>query len=479
MDSDIRPLYINGQWRTTDETDTIINPWDGAPAGRLFRGNAAEMEDAIAAAYGAREPFRALTDAARGEAQDKIHGGLSDRAEEIAQTITLESGKPIRDARAEVARAVHTFQIAAEEARRFGQGEQIPLDRTETSKGRIGITRRFPCGVVGAITPFNFPLNLVAHKVAPALAVGAPVVLKPAHQTPLTALLLAEVIADAGLPSGAFNVVHTEPALGERLALDPRIAALSFTGSAKIGWELKAKANRKRVTLELGGNAATIVHEDTDLSAAVPKCVASAFAYAGQICISTQRILIHRPIFEEFTQQFLTQSRGLLLGDPRLDATNLGPIINEAGGLRILEWVREALDGGARLLLGDIAPADPRRIAPIVLTDTNPEMKVEREEIFGPVATLTPYDDFEEALDKVNASDYGLQTGVYTNDIHRIYRAFERLEVGGVIAGDTPSYRVDHMPYGGVKGSGFGREGVRYAMDEMSELRLLALNLSK
>ncbi|BDI31016.1 aldehyde dehydrogenase [Capsulimonas corticalis] len=478
MNSEVRSLYIASQWRATSEVDTIVSPWDGTSVGHLYRGAVQEMEDAIAAAYAAREPFRALTDAVRGGALDKIHAGLVARAEEIAVTIAREAGKPIRDARGEVGRAVHTFQIAAEEARRFGQGEQIPLDRIESSQGRIGITRRFPSGVVGAITPFNFPLNLVAHKVAPALAVGAPVVLKPAHQTPLTALLLAEVIAEAGLPVGAFNVIHTEPALGERLALDPRVAVLSFTGSARIGWELKAKANRKRVTLELGGNAATIVHEDADLEMVVPKCVASAFAYAGQVCISTQRLLVHRPIFDAFTQRFVALSRDLRLGDPLDETADLGPVITEAGGVRILECVREALDGGARLLLGDIAPADPRRIAPIILTDTNTEMKAEREEIFGPVVTLTPYDDFEEALDRANDSDYGLQTGVFTNDIHRIYRAFDRLEVGGVIANDTPSYRVDHMPYGGVKGSGFGREGVRYAMEEMSELRLLALNLS-
>ena len=471
------PLLINGDWVTTGESEPVVNPHTQEIVGRVCLGREPQMEDALAAAHAARRPLAGLTNAARGDALDAIRAGLATREEDLARTLCLESGKPIKDARTEVRRAVHVFQIAAEEARRFGGGEVIPLDRLESSAHRTGLTRRFPAGVVGAITPFNFPLNLVAHKVAPALAAGCPVVLKPAHQTPLSALGLAQVIAESGLPPGAFNVVHAPPPLGEMLATDPRVAVLSFTGSAGVGWRLKALANTKRVTLELGGNAAVVVHNDADLSFAVARCVVGAFSYSGQVCISVQRIYVHEAIYELFLEALVGAAQSLSAGDPMDEKTDVGPLISEQAAQRVEAWVQEALTGGARLHLGT-GRAEGRFFAPTILSGTTPGMTVNQEEVFGPVVTVTPYRDFAEALKQVNDSPYGLQAGVFTRDVGRLFRAFETLDVGAVIGNDVPTYRIDHMPYGGVKGSGFGREGVRYAMDEMTELRLLALNLA-
>lgn len=470
------PLFINGAWIETNSSEPVINPFNRQVVGRVCLGSARELGEAITAAHAARRPLRALTNAERGDALDTIRTGLTARQDDLARTLCLESGKPIKDARVEVQRAVHVFQIAAEEARRFGGGEVIPLDRLPSSAHRTGLTRRFPAGVVGAITPFNFPLNLVAHKVAPALAAGCPVVLKPAHQTPLTALGLARIVAEAGLPSGAFNVVHAPPATGEMLATDPRVAVLSFTGSAKVGWRLKALANTKRVTLELGGNAAVIVHSDTDVSYAAARCVVGAFSFSGQVCISVQRIYVHEAVFEKFTDDFLAGIMKLRTGDPFDEQTDLGPLISEEAAQRVEREVQAAVAGGARLRLGT-GRAEGRYFAPTVISNTTPDMTINRDEVFGPVVTITPFRDYESALERVNDSPYGLQAGVFTRDVGRLFRAFEALEVGGVIGNDVPTYRIDHMPYGGVKGSGFGREGVRYAMEEMSELRLLALNL--
>jgi glyceraldehyde-3-phosphate dehydrogenase (NADP+) len=467
-------LYIGGAWRETGRVVAIINPYSGKPAGHIHLGGESEMDEAIAAAFAARGPLAALTNATRATALDRVRGNLLARREEIARTLTAESGKPIRDARLEVDRAAHTFQIAAEEARRFGTGEMIPLDRVESSAGRYGITRRFPIGVVGAITPFNFPINLVAHKVAPALASGNPVVLKPAHQTPLTAFLLAESIHNAGLPPGSFNVVHSEPAAGSRLATDERVAILSFTGSGRVGWELKARAPRKKVILELGGNAAVIVDATADPVEAAKRCAAGAFAYAGQICISVQRILVHEEIARAFEEAFLMAVYSLTVGDPLNESTDVGPMISEDAARRVEEWVREAVDAGARIVAGE-GEAEGQFFRPTVLADVPPQCRVEKEEVFGPVATLARFSDFDEALDRVNASDFGLQAGLFTESLAHAQRAFARLEVGAVIVNDVPTYRVDHMPYGGVKGSGFGREGVRYTMEEMSEPRLLVL----
>ena len=469
-----QPLYIGGAWRETGQVVAILSPYSGKPVGHVHLGGEPEMNDAITAAYEARLPLRSLTNAARGVALDRIRLGLIERKEEISRTLAGESGKPIRDARAELDRAAHTFQIAAEEARRFGSGETIPLDRMETSAGRYAVTRRIPAGVVGAITPFNFPINLVAHKVAPALASANPVVLKPAHQTPLTAFLLAEIVHGAGLPAGSFNVAHTEPAVGTMLATDPRVAVLSFTGSGKIGWELKAKAPRKKVILELGGNAAVIVDASADPVDAARRCAAGAFAYAGQVCISVQRILVHEDIGDEFEKALLAAVEALKIGDPLADSTDVGPMITEQAARRAEEWVREAVESGARLLTGNPRAQGPF-FPPTVLADAPLDCRVEQEEVFAPVATLARFTTFADAVERVNYSQYGLQAGVFTGDLANANMAFARLEVGGVIINDVPTYRVDHMPYGGVKESGFGLEGVRYAMEEMSVLRMMAV----
>lgn len=468
--------YIAGEWTAGQEVRDVVSPYDGRVVGCVATGDAADMERAIAASADAFARTRALSSAERHAILRAIGEGIAARREEIARGITDEAGKTIRDARAEVDRALLVFSLAADEARRLG-GDVLPLDLNAASVGRVGLTRRFPAGPVGAITPFNFPLNLVAHKVAPAIAAGNPVVLKPAERTPLTALRLAEIIDQTEWPKGAFQaVVARTPEIGEQLASDPRIRVLSFTGSAPVGWRLKALANRKRVTLELGGNAAVIVHGDADLDHAAARCVVGAFANAGQVCISVQRIFVHRPAWDAFTARLIDGAGSLLQGDPADERTDLGPMISESAAERAEQWVREALDGGARALLQ--GRREGNRLGPILLTNTRPEMAVSCDELFAPVAVVEPYDDWDEALAGANAGPYGLQAGVFTRDIGRIFAAFAALEVGGVIANDVPLYRIDNMPYGGEKESGFGREGVRYAIEEMTEPRLLALNLS-
>ena len=464
--------YIGGEWIGTGTAREVCSPWDGRVVGTVAVADAAAMDRAIACAADSFAQTRALSAAERHAILRDIHDRIAARREEFARGITDESGKTIRDARAEVDRALLVFSLAADEARHQG-GELLPLDLNPASQGRWGITRRFPCGPVGAITPFNFPLNLVAHKVAPALAVGNPVVLKPAEKTPLTALRLAEVIHETAWPKGAFSALVTAPELGGVFATDDRIKALSFTGSARVGWALKEKATRKRVTLELGGNAAVIVHGDADIEDAVTRCVPGAFANAGQVCISVQRIYVHRPVWEQFNHAFVEKASQLKRGDPGRETTDLGPMITEEAADRAENRANAALQAGAKILL--VVQRSGALLGPIALTNTRPDMAVVCEEVFAPIVALEPYDDFADALRQVNDSPFGLQAGVFTRDMGRIWQAFETLTVGGVIANDVPQYRVDNMPYGGEKDSGFGREGVRYAMDEMTELRLLAL----
>jgi glyceraldehyde-3-phosphate dehydrogenase (NADP+) len=404
-----------------------------------------------------------------------IASGVAARREEFARMITGEGGKSIRDARMEVDRAVLVFTLGADEARHT-HGEFMPFDLVAATAGRWGITRRFPAGPVGAITPFNFPLNLGVHKIAAAFACGNPVVLKPAEKTPITSLMLAEVIENSDWPKGAFSVVAAkEPRLGEILATDPRIKVLSFTGAAGIGWKLKEMASKKRVTLELGGNAAVLVHEDADIPFAVGRCVLGAFANAGQVCISVQRIYVHRPVLEEFVERFVAGAKALRAGDPYDETTDVVPMITEAAAIKAQGYISEAISAGARPLL--LGLRDGAKLAPTVLTNTKPEMFVCREEVFAPIVAIEPYDDFSEALAWANESVYGLQAGIFTKDINRLFQAFTTLEVGGVMANEVPMYRSDNMPYGGEKASGFGREGLRYAIEEMTEMRVLALNL--
>ncbi len=415
-----------------------------------------------------------MTSQQRADVLHKIVEGITSRREEFARTICQEAGKPIRTARVEVERAIYTFQLAAEESTRI-YGEYIPLDTLESAAGRWGLVRRFPLGPVFGITPFNFPLNLVAHKVAPAIAAGCPIILKPAPQTPISSFLLAEVVQEAGWPEGALAVMPLSNDDAGILVADDRIKLLTFTGSAAVGWQLKSHAGKKRVTLELGGNAGVIVHSDADVQYAAQRCVAGGFSYGGQTCISVQRILVHESLFQKFTEQLVHGVRKLKSGDPMLETTDVPPLIREQDAVRVVEWIDEAVQAGAKLLCG--GKRKGAMVEPTVLTDTTPNMRVNCAEVFGPVVTVERYETFDEALSTINNSVYGLQAGIMTHDARLIQTAFEELEVGSVIVGDVPTFRVDQMPYGGVKDSGLGREGLRYAIEDMTERKLLVMAL--
>ncbi|HLW79996.1 MAG TPA: aldehyde dehydrogenase family protein, partial [Terriglobia bacterium] len=377
-------------------------------------------------------------------------------------------------ARAEVERAIFTFTVAAGESVRI-QGDWLPLDLQASTAGRWAIVRRFPLGPIASISPFNFPLNLVAHKWAPAIAAGCTIVHKPASQTPLCSLMLAELVEQAGWPAGALSVLPLSGRDAERLVTDDRLRKLTFTGSGAVGWDLKQKAGKKHVTLELGGNAGVIVHHDADFDYAAERSVAGGFSYAGQSCISVQRIFVHSKVLDKFLSAFVPRVQKLKAGDPLDESTDVGPMISAADARRAAEWVEEAVAGGATLLCGGKRRGSV--VEPTVLTATRPEMRVNCQEVFAPVVTVEPYDDFAEAVRRVNDSSYGLQAGVFTRDAKLIFCAYEALDVGGVVVGDVPTFRIDHMPYGGVKDSGLGREGLRYAIESMTEPKLLVMNL--
>jgi len=469
-----RGLFVGGQWIEDGSTAEIKSPYDGSRVGVVTLAGPRQIEQAIAASAGAFQVTRKLPAFERQRVLRSISAKIAERREQFARTMALEAGKPIKTARAEVDRAIFTFSVAAEESVRIG-GEFLPLDLQEFTAGRWGIVRRFPVGPIAAITPFNFPLNLVAHKVAPAIASGCSIVLKPAPQTPLTALLLAEVVHEAGLPAGGLNVIPTTNEDAALIVSDDRLKMLSFTGSSAVGWKLKASAGKKKVTLELGGNAAAIIHNDADLDFAAERCAVAGFAYSGQSCISVQRILVHKSAFDAFLQKFVERVKKLKPGDPLDESTDLGPLIRESDAERAVKWVQEAVVAGARLIIGGGRKGSI--VEPTILTNTRAEMKVNCEEVFAPVKTVEPYEDFGDALASVNRSPYGLQAGLFTNDARLIFRAYDELEVGGLIVGDVPTFRIDHMPYGGVKDSGLGREGLRYAIEEMTEPKLLAMNL--
>jgi acyl-CoA reductase-like NAD-dependent aldehyde dehydrogenase len=467
-------FFVDGKWIEEGDPVEIRAPYDGAVIASVFQGRREHAEAAIAASVKAFGTTRRLPAFERQRVLRRVSENIAERKQEFARTMAQEAGKPIKAARTEVERAIFTFNVAAEESTRI-YGEYLPLDWQEFTAGRWGIVRRFPLGPIAGITPFNFPLNLVAHKVAPAIAAGCPLVLKPAPQTPLTALLLAEAVQQAGWPDGGLNVLPLSNDDAGLLVTDERIKLISFTGSAAVGWQIKKNCGKKKVVLELGGNAGVIVHSDADLAYAADRCVAGGFAYAGQTCISVQRILVERTAFAKFTDLLLEGVKKLKIGDPLDDSTDLGPLIRESDAVRASDWIQEAVRGGARLLCGG-----QRRgpvLDPTVLTGTRPEMKVNCQEIFAPVVTVEPYDDFNQALKQINNSPYGLQAGLFTRDAKLIFNAYEELEVGGLIAGDVPAFRIDHMPYGGVKDSGLGREGLRYAIEEMTEPKLLVMNL--
>ena len=467
-------FLVDGHWIEDGDLVEVRAPYDGAVIARVFQGSRQHAEAAIAAAVKAFGTTRRLPAFERQRVLRRVAEGISERKEEFARTIAQEAGKPIKAARSEVERAIFTFNIAAEESTRI-YGEYLPLDWQEYTAGRWGIVRRFPLGPIAGITPFNFPLNLVVHKVAPAIAAGCSMVLKPAPQTPLSSLLLAELVRQAGWPDGGLNVLPLSNEDAGLLVTDERLKLISFTGSAAVGWDIKRRAGKKKVVLELGGNAGVIVHSDTDVAYAAERCVSGGFAYAGQTCISVQRILVENSVYGKFTDLLLAGVKKLRTGDPLEESTDLGPLIRESDAARAADWVQEAVRGGARLLCGGTRRGS--MMEPTVLAGTKPDMKVNCQEIFAPVVTVEPYTDFGSALRHINNSPYGLQAGIFTRDAKLIFQAYEELEVGGLVAGDVPSFRIDHMPYGGIKDSGLGREGLRYAIEEITEPKLLVMNL--
>lgn len=467
---------VNGKWLESSKKREIKSPYNGEVVGVI---NIPPLEEAKGAVDHAEKAFEKIKNSpsyVRSDILKKIVAGIEKRKEEFAKALVEEGGKPLKTARVEVNRAMTTFTVAAEEANRFSDGELIPIDLVPGNEGMFGITRRFPLGVVMGISPFNFPLNLVAHKVAPSIASGNAMILKPASQTPLSALMLGEVVLEAGLPPGGLNIVPLPGAQIEPVIDDDRIKKVSFTGSDEIGWELIKKFAKKKVTLELGGNAATIIDEDPpDLDFAASRNAWGAFYQAGQSCISVQRMYVHEKIFDKFLDKFISETKALKLGDPILEDTDVGPVIDTASADRIMSWIDEALESGATLLTG--GQRDGSLIEPTVLTNVPQTCNVSCDEVFGPVVHVERYKDYDEALKMVNNSRFGLQAGVFTKDMKRAFKAYNALQVGGVVVNDYPSFRVENMPYGGVKDSGVGREGLRYAIEEMTELKLMVVSL--
>jgi acyl-CoA reductase-like NAD-dependent aldehyde dehydrogenase len=467
-----RKLLLDGEWVETGEWHEVRSPYSGEVVGRVARAGAAETQRAIdAAARAMADPLPAHL---RAEILDRTGDLVAERQEEIARTICDEAGKPIKTARVEAERAVSTFRAAAAEARTLA-GEVVPMDASAAGVGKVAFTARLPLGVVGAISPFNFPFNLVAHKIAPALAAGCAVVLKPASATPLSALLLAELEAEAGLPPGWLNVlVGSASEIGDVLVADERVRLISFTGSAEVGWELRERAARKKVLLELGNATPLIVEADGDVAEAAAKTAANAFSFAGQSCISIQRVYVARPAYEDFLAALLPKVQALATGDPADDATDVGPVIDPDAKERILAWIEEAKAAGATVLAGGGTNAEGL-LEPTVLADVTPEMKVSCLEVFGPLCTVTPYDTVEEAFELANGTEYGLQAGIFTGSVKTAMAAASALEFGGVLVNEAPTFRADQMPYGGVKASGNTKEGPHYSVREMTEERLVVV----
>lgn len=465
--------YVAGEWKSSDRPLEVTNPYDGSLVGTTSYATDEDVETAIQAAVDAFPATRAMATYERAGALTKFAELMAEREEELALLIARESGKPLRDARTETARGVFTVHVAAEEARRIG-GELIPLDLIPSSKGRFAVTRRVPVGPISGISPFNFPLNLALHKIAPAIASGNPIVLKPPTHDPLTMLTVAEMIDQLGLPKGAVSIMPMDRAAGDRLVTDERFKLLSFTGSPDVGWDMKSRAGKKKVVLELGGNAGVIIDKDADLDLAASRVRTGAFAYAGQVCISVQRVYVHQEVFDAFVEKLVAAVDTIVSGDPSDPATELGPMIDERAAERIDGWVQDAVSAGAQVLCG--GKAQGRFYEPTVIVNATRDSFVCSREAFAPIVNVFPVASYDEALTQINDSVFGLQAGVFTNSIEHALRAFDELEVGGVILNDIPTYRIDHMPYGGVKDSGLSREGLRYAIEDMTELRMLAIN---
>ena len=468
-----RKLFVGGEWVETGDWVEVRSPYSGHVVGRVAKAGAAETRRAIDAAERAMaEPLPAHK---RAEILVRVAGYLGRRHDEVARTISDEAGKPMKAARVEAKRAMSTYTMAAVEARKLA-GEMVPMDASQAGEGKLGFTIRVPIGVVGAISPFNFPLNLVAHKLAPALAAGCAVVLKPASQTPLSALLLAELEEEAGLPPGWLSVVVGPPAeIGDVLVEDERVRALTFTGSGDVGWKLRERAPRKRVNLELGNATPVVVAADADLDEAATKLATNAFSFAGQSCISVQRIYIERAAYDGFLGRFLTQVEALKIGDPADEDTDVGPVIDEAARGRIVDWIEQARAGGARILTG--GDLDGELIRPTVIADAAPDLKVSCEEVFGPVCTVNAVESLDEAVELANSTRYGLQAGVFTGGLRPALDLARRLEFGGVTINEAPTFRADQMPYGGVKESGNTKEGPAYTVRELTEERLVVIDL--
>jgi acyl-CoA reductase-like NAD-dependent aldehyde dehydrogenase len=468
-----RGALVGGRTVLSGDATEVRSPYDRSLVAVVHRAGPAEIEEALTRAVQAFEETRRLPSWRRAEILERISATLLERRDELARIIALEAGKPIKAARIEAERAAFTLKIAAEETKRI-YGEIVPLDWVPGTERRSAHVHRVPLGPVAGITPFNFPLNLVVHKVAPALAAGNPIVVRPASQTPVSALVLGEILLEAGWPDGGIAVVPCATDVAAPLVEDERIKLLTFTGSPGVGWGLKARAGRKRVTLELGGNAGVIVNADADVPFAAERVAWGGFVFSGQTCISVQRVLVHADVYDAFLEEFLPRVATLRTGDPLDEATDIGPLIDEGASARVAEWVDEALAGGATALAG--GEHDGTLWEPTVLTGVEETMRVSCQEAFAPLIVLSSFDEVGEAIAAVDRSEFGLQAGIFTRDWPTIRRAFDEIEVGGLVVNDVPTFRIDHMPYGGVKQSGFGREGVRYAIEEMTELKLLALN---
>jgi len=464
------PIYAAGEFITTTHALEVRNPHDGNMIARTWQADSKVLDKCILAAQSVQVEMREMPAWKRFSILSKISFVITENRHHLATVLCRESGKPMRYALGEIDRAAQTFLVAAEEAKRLPK-EYISLDWTPAGERKEGLVKYFPIGIVSGIAPFNFPMNLAVHKIAPAIAAGCPIILKPASSTPLSTLELARIIDQTELPKGALSVLPMDRVAGNQLVTDERFALLSFTGSPEVGWEMKKNAGKKKVVLELGGNAGVIVARTADSETALKKCLAGGFAYSGQICIHAQRLFVHSSVFSTFTQRFAEMTKALKNGNPEDNSTDVGVMIDEENAKRVEEWVDQAVKAGATILCG--GKRDRSFYHPTLLTNTSPKMKVCSEEIFGPVVTVEPFDDFREAIALINDTRFGLQAGVFTNDMSEVDLAFNEIQTGGVIINDVPTFRVDHMPYGGIKDSGSGREGVKYAIHDMLEARIL------
>ena len=466
------PYYLANKPIFANQSLPVTNKYTGEVATHVAMADAEVIDKAIAAAVDSQEAMRKMPAYQRQEILNHCVKRFQERFEELAHALCIEAGKPIKDARGEVTRLIDTFRIAAEESVRMS-GEVMNLEITPRAKGYSGMYKRVPIGPCSFISPFNFPLNLAAHKIAPALAVGCPFVLKPASRTPLGAIIIGEILAETDLPEGAFSILPCSRDGADLFTTDDRFKLLSFTGSPGVGWDLKARAGKKPVVLELGGNAACIVDADTDLDDALQRIIFGAYYQSGQSCISVQRVLVHESLYDEFKARYVEKVAALVHGDPLNEDTFIGPMISESEANRLHGWIQSAVNSGANLLCG--GELNGAMLTAAVLENVPAEAEVNAEEAFGPVSVISSFSDFDEALTEVNNSQFGLQAGVFTRDIYKAHKAWDELDVGGVVIGDVPSWRVDNMPYGGVKESGLGREGIRFAMEDMTELRLMVL----